>query len=89
MGPVKIHDDGKYAHAQDSNAYNFWQSQNSANLIRTFIGQFLKGNSMGPIKIQNGGNYAHAQDSNAYNFCLELKFSYTYKNVHRTVFEGQ
>ena len=30
-------------------------------LIRTFIGQFLKGNSMGPIKIHNGGNYAHAQ----------------------------
>ena len=31
--------------------------------IRTFIGQFLKGNIMGPIKIYNGGNYAHAQDS--------------------------
>ena len=39
------------------------------NFIRTFIGQFLKGNSMGPIKNLNGGNYAHAQDSNAYNFC--------------------
>ena len=25
-------------------------------LIRTFIGQFLKENSMGPIKIHNGGN---------------------------------
>ena len=37
-------------------------------LIRTFIGQFLKGNSMGSIKVQNGGNYAHALDSNAYNF---------------------
>ena len=33
-------------------------------LIRTFIGQFLKGNRMGPIRIHNGGNYAHAQDSN-------------------------
>ena len=43
--------------------------KNSAKLIRTFIGQFLKVNSMGPIKIQNGGNYAHVQDSNAYNFC--------------------
>ena len=32
-------------------------------LIRTFIGQLLKGNSMGPIKIHNGGNFAHAQDS--------------------------
>ena len=42
---------------------------NSAKLIRTFIGQFLQGNSMGPIKIHNGGNYAHAQDSNDYNFC--------------------
>ena len=38
-------------------------------LIRTFIIQFLKLNSMVPIKIRNGGNYAHAQDSNAYNFC--------------------
>ena len=37
--------------------------------LRTFIGQFLKGNSMGPIKIHNGGNYVHAQDSIAYNFC--------------------
>ena len=34
-------------------------------LIRTFIGQFLKGNSMGPIKIHNGQNYAHAQDYNS------------------------
>ena len=38
-------------------------------LIRTFIGQFLKGNSMGPIKIHIGGIYAHTHDSNAYNFC--------------------
>ena len=28
-----------------------------AKLIRTFIGQFLKGNSMGPIKIHNAVNY--------------------------------
>ena len=41
---------------------------NSAKLIRTFIGQFLKGNSMGPVQIHYGGIYAHAQDSNAYNF---------------------
>ena len=39
------------------------------NFIRTFIGQFLNGNSMGPIKIRNGGNYAHAQDCDAYIFC--------------------
>ena len=41
----------------------------SAKLIRMFIGQFSKGNSMGPIKIHNGGNYTHAQDSNIYNLC--------------------
>ena len=23
MGPIKAHNGGKYAHAQDSNAYNF------------------------------------------------------------------
>ena len=39
---------------------------NMVKLIRTFIGQFLKDNSMGLIKIHNGGNYAHVQDSNAY-----------------------
>ena len=33
----------------------------TAKLIRTFIGQFLKGNIMGSIKIHNGGNYAHTQ----------------------------
>ena len=64
MGPIKIHDGGNYAHGQDSNAYN-----QSAKLIRTFIGQFVKGNSMGLIKSNDGGNYAHAQDSNTYNFC--------------------
>ena len=42
---------------------------NSAKLIGTFIGQFLKGNSMAPTKIHNVENYAYAQDSNAYNFC--------------------
>ena len=36
---------------------------NAAKLIRTFIGQFLKGNRKGSIQIHNGGNYAHAQDS--------------------------
>ena len=64
---MKIHNGRNFAHAQDSNALNFCLRQNSAKLIRTFIGQFLKGNSMGPIKIHNGGNYAHAQDSDAYN----------------------
>ena len=44
-------------------------SSNSAKLIRTVIGQFLKGNIMGTIKIDNGRNYAHAQNSSAYNFC--------------------
>ena len=58
MGLIKIQNGGNYAHAQDS-----------AKLIRTFMGQFLKGNSMGPIQIHDGGKYAHAQDSNAYNFC--------------------
>ena len=31
-------------HAQLLNAYNFCLSSNSAKLIRTTIGQFLKGN---------------------------------------------
>ena len=31
------------------------KSENSAKLIRMFIGQFLMGNSMGLIKIHNGG----------------------------------
>ena len=57
-----------YAHAQNLNTYNFCLSYNSAKLIMTIIGQFLKGNST--IKKQNGGNYAHAQLLNAYNFCL-------------------
>ena len=70
MGPIKIHNGGNYAHVQFLNAYNFCLRQNSAKLIRYFVGQFLKGNSMGPIKIHNGGNYAHAQLLNAYNFCL-------------------
>ena len=39
--------------------------KNLDKLIRTFIGQFLKGKSMGPIKIHNVGNYAYAQVSNA------------------------
>ena len=34
---------GNYAHAQLLNAYNFCLSSNSAKLIRTTIGQFLKG----------------------------------------------
>ena len=63
MGQIKIHKGRNYAHAQYSNAYNFQLN------LRTFIGQFLKGNSMGPIKIRNGGNYAHAQYSNACNLC--------------------
>ena len=46
MGPIKIHNGGNYAHAQDSNAYNFCYSQNSAKLIGTFIGQFLNGNKI-------------------------------------------
>ena len=37
-------------------------------IIRTLIGQFLKGNITRPRKIHNGGNYAHAHDSDAYNF---------------------
>ena len=54
-----LHHGGKFSsittHA-NLNAYNFCLRQNSAELIRTFIGQFFKSNSMGPIKIHNGGN---------------------------------
>ena len=42
------------------------------NLLRTIIGEFLKGNKIAPIKIHNGGNYAHAQD---FELLLELTFS--------------
>ena len=34
MGPIKIHNGGNEAHAQDSDAYNFSFSKNSANFIR-------------------------------------------------------
>ena len=68
MGPIKIQNGGNYAHAHHLNAYTFSLRQNSDKVIRTFIGQFLKGNNMGPIKIHNDGNYAHVQDSDAYNF---------------------
>ena len=50
--------------------YNFCLSSNSAKLIRTIIGQFLKSNKIAPKRIQNGRKYAHAQHLNAYNFCL-------------------
>ena len=43
--------DGYYAHAQASNAYNFCLSWNATKFIRTFMGQYLKGNNMAPIKI--------------------------------------
>ena len=69
MGPIKINNGGNYAHAHDSKAYNFCLELKFSKLIRPFIEQFLKGNSMGPIKTRNGRNYAHAQYSNAYNFC--------------------
>ena len=52
MGPIKINNGGNYAHAQDSNAYNFCYSQNSAKLIGTFIGQFLNGNKIAPKKFK-------------------------------------
>ena len=58
-----------YNHIQVSKAYNFCYSYNLAKLIRTTIGQFLKGNKIAP-SIQNGGNYEHAQHLNVYNFCL-------------------
>ena len=48
MGLIKIQNGGNYAHAQDSNAYNFCLSYNSAKLIGTIIGQFLKGNKIAP-----------------------------------------
>ena len=56
-----------HVHAQTSNAYNFCLSQNSTKFIRTFMGQYLKGNNMTQIKNHNGGYYAHAQISNTYN----------------------
>ena len=46
IGLIKIHNGGNYAHAQDSNSYNFCLSYNSAKLIRTIMGQFLKGNKI-------------------------------------------
>ena len=63
--------------------------ENPAKLKRTFMGQFLKGNSMGPIKVHNGGNYADAHLLNAYNFSLRQNSAKTYKHVHWTVFEGE
>ena len=48
--------------------------------LRTFIGQFFKGNSMGPIKINGDGNYAHAQYCDAYDFSsLRVKIQLTLK----------
>ena len=40
MEPINIHNGGIYVH--------------STKFIRTFIGQFLNGNSNGPIKIHSG-----------------------------------
>ena len=74
MRPIKIHNGGNYVHAQDSMLITSVRVEIQLNLSKTFIGQYLKGNSMGPIKICNGGNYAHAQDYNAYNL-FEIKFS--------------
>ena len=37
-----------FYHIQVSKAYNFCKSYNSAKLIRTTIGQFLKGNKIAP-----------------------------------------
>ena len=50
MAQIKINNGGYYAHAQTSNAYNFCFSQNSTKVIRTFMGQYLKGNNMAPKK---------------------------------------
>ena len=46
MAQIKIHNAGYYAHAQTSNAYNFCLSWNSTKFLRTFMGQYLKGNNM-------------------------------------------
>ena len=46
MAHIKIHNGGYYAHAQTYNAYNFCLSSNSTKFIRTFMGQYLKGNNM-------------------------------------------
>ena len=51
MTHIKIHNGGYYAYAQTSNAYNFCLSWNSTKFIRTFMGQYLKGNNMAPKKI--------------------------------------
>ena len=69
MGLLKIYNSGNYAHAQDSNAYNFCWSSKTTKLTRTFISQLLRGYNMGLLKIYNSGNYAHAQVSGVYNFC--------------------
>ena len=45
MGLLKIHNGGNNADAQDSSADNFCSSSNSTKFIRTFIRQFLKGNT--------------------------------------------
>ena len=50
MEPLKIHNGGNYAYAQDSNHYNFYLSKVkiSTKLIGTFIRQQLKGNNVDP-----------------------------------------
>ena len=60
MAQIKIHNGGYYALAQTSNAYNFCLSWNSTKFIRTFMGQYLKGNNMAPKINHNGVNCACA-----------------------------
>ena len=43
MGPIKIHNCGNYAHAQDSDTLTSLRVKIQLTLEGTFIGQFLKG----------------------------------------------
>ena len=55
MGPIKIHNCGNYAHAQDSDTYNSLRVKIQLTLEGTFIGQFLKGCNIGAIQKFNRG----------------------------------
>ena len=56
MGPIKIHNDGNYAHMQDLILITYaYRVKIQLTLKETFIGQFLKGCNIGPIKKFNRG----------------------------------
>ena len=53
MVPIKIHNVGTYLHAQILMLLTSVRGKKTAKLIRTFIRQFLKVNSIGQIIIHN------------------------------------